>query len=48
MYIIDATSDSKYFIIYKDDKQLMKISKMANSLEIVEQFIGLENIKEIK
>lgn len=48
MYIIDAKSNDKHFIIrYEDGKELVKIAKSCNTLEDVKKFVGLMNIKEI-
>ena len=50
MYIVDANSDEKYFIVkvISNELILFKISKKCNSLEKVINMLGKENIKEIK
>lgn len=47
MYIIDKTSDDKYFIVKINDIMLFKISKRCNTIEKVINMIGKEKIKEI-
>lgn len=47
MCIIDTKSDDNYFIVLKDDKEFMRISKKTNTVETVTKFIGAENIKKI-
>lgn len=47
MYIIDQTSDEKYFIVSLNGEEIMKIAKSCNSLEKVINMIGKENLKEV-
>lgn len=48
MYIIDAKSDDKYFLVINcESKTKIKIAKSCNDLESVKKIIGIVNIKEI-
>lgn len=47
MYIIDQTSDEKYFIVSLNGEEIMKIAKSCNTLEKVINMIGKENLKEV-
>lgn len=47
MYVIDKSSNEKYFIISLNGEEIMKIAKSCNSLEKVINMIGQENLKEV-
>lgn len=47
MYIVDQTSDEKYFIVSLNGEEIFKIAKSCNTLEKVIKMIGNENIKEV-
>lgn len=48
MYIIDAKSDDKYFLVINCDTGFpIKIAKSCNDLESVKKLVGIVNIKEI-
>lgn len=47
MYIINKTSNEKYFIVMLNEKEQFKIAKRCNTLEKVIKMIGKENIKEV-
>ena len=48
MYIIDAKSDAKYFLVTNCvSGHTIKIAKSCNDLAAVKKLVGLVNIKEI-
>lgn len=47
MYIINKTSNEKYFIVMLNEKEQFKIAKSCNTLEKVIKMIGKENLKEV-
>ncbi len=48
VYIIDAKSDEKYFLVIScETGRNIKISKKCNNLEDIKKLIGTINIKEI-
>lgn len=44
MFTIDITSNKDYYIILKDGKEFVKVSK-SNNLENVKQHFGIEEVK---
>jgi len=47
MYIIDKTSDEKYFIVSLNGEEIFKVAKSCNTLEKVINMIGKENVLEV-
>lgn len=47
MYIIDKSSDEKYFIVSLNGEEIFKVAKSCNTLEKVINMIGKENLKEV-
>lgn len=47
-YVIDKTSDEKYFIVYLNGEELFKVAKSCNTLEkIINMLGGNEKVKEV-
>ena len=47
MYIVDQSSDEKYFIVSLNGEEIMKIAKSCNTLEKVINLVGKENVLEV-
>lgn len=42
MYTIDKKTDPEYYIIYKDNKEHVKIAKCCNDLYIILAYYGIK------
>lgn len=47
MYIIDKSSNEKYFIVSLNGEEIFKVAKSCNTLEKVINLVGKENVLEV-
>ena len=49
MYIIDTQSNEKYFIVFLNEEEVLRIAKSCNTCErvisFVNNFVGKENVE---